>query len=189
LQFSNYGIVILSRNFFNKNWPKVELDGLFEKEISSGRKVILPVWHKVTKEEVQQYSQILAGKYSAKTSEGLDTVVKKILGVLNIDSISSNPSNEIRLLPTKNIKSSTEIEKLIFLFSKSNKFKEAEDSAISLFELEDKFTEEDILKIADISIENDQIFSSFGARKILEGFFRKNSNIIPFEKIKKFFSN
>jgi len=91
-------------------------------------------------------------------------------------------------LPIKNIESSSEIEKLIFLFSKSNTFNEAEESTISLFKFEDKFTKDDILRIAYIAIENDHVFSSFGARKILSSFFRKYSEIIPFEKIKKFFS-
>ena len=86
LKYSKYGIVILSRNFFNKNWPKVELDGLFDKEVSLSRKVILPIWHKITKEEVQQQSHILAGRFAAKTSEGLDIVVKKILEVIDKDN-------------------------------------------------------------------------------------------------------
>ena len=29
---SKYGIVILSRHFFSKKWPKAELDGLFSRE-------------------------------------------------------------------------------------------------------------------------------------------------------------
>jgi hypothetical protein len=46
----------------------------------------LPIWHKITKEEVQQQSHILAGRFAAKTSEGLDIVVKKILEVIDKDN-------------------------------------------------------------------------------------------------------
>ncbi|MCL4385547.1 MAG: toll/interleukin-1 receptor domain-containing protein [Actinobacteria bacterium] len=193
LKYSNYGIVILSKNFFNKNWPKVELDGLFDKEASLGRKVILPIWHKISKEEVRQQSHILAGRFSVSTSGGLNTVVKRILEVIDNDKPDISDSDTLingkRSLPIKNIKSSPEIEKLIFLFSKSNSYNEAEKLTISLIKFEDKFTKDDILRITDIAINNDQIFNSFGARKILESFFKKYSDIIPFEKIKKFFNN
>ncbi|HET6558031.1 MAG TPA: toll/interleukin-1 receptor domain-containing protein, partial [Prolixibacteraceae bacterium] len=48
---SKYGIVVLSKSFFAKNWPQYELNGLTAKEIG-GQKVILPIWHEVTKEDV-----------------------------------------------------------------------------------------------------------------------------------------
>src|SRR4051794_18731366 len=44
LQHSRYGVVILSRNFFNKNWSQYELDALVTRENASGERVILPVW-------------------------------------------------------------------------------------------------------------------------------------------------
>lgn len=39
---SRYGIVVLSKAFFAKNWPEYELNALTAREIE-GRKVILPV--------------------------------------------------------------------------------------------------------------------------------------------------
>jgi hypothetical protein len=53
--------VILSKAFLSKNWPQYELNGLVAKEID-GRKVILPVWYEITKEEVKAYSSTLADK-------------------------------------------------------------------------------------------------------------------------------
>jgi len=64
---SRYGIVILSSSFFAKNWPQYELDGLVAKEME-GRKVILPIWHKVSKDEVRSYSPSLADKVSINLS-------------------------------------------------------------------------------------------------------------------------
>ncbi len=55
LSNSRYGIVVLSGAFFDKNWPQYELDGLVAKEME-GHKVILPIWHKVSKDEVMRYS-------------------------------------------------------------------------------------------------------------------------------------
>ncbi|MFW6275795.1 MAG: TIR domain-containing protein [bacterium] len=64
---STYGIVILSDSFFKKNWTQYELDGLVDREMN-GIKVILPIWHKVTKDEVQKFSPSLANKKALNSS-------------------------------------------------------------------------------------------------------------------------
>lgn len=46
---SNYGIIVLSPNFIQKDWPEYELRGLFAKEIGNN-KVILPIWHQIDRE-------------------------------------------------------------------------------------------------------------------------------------------
>ncbi|MGC1932057.1 MAG: pentapeptide repeat-containing protein [Candidatus Nitrosopolaris sp.] len=79
---SRFGIVILSKNFFRKNWPRQELNALATKSMLTGKKVILPVWHEVTPEEVFRYSPTLADKWAAKTQEGLDIVAQKLTGVI-----------------------------------------------------------------------------------------------------------
>lgn len=66
LAASRFGIVILSPSFFAKQWPQYELDGLVSKEIEGG-KVILPIWHKVSKAEVMSYSPSLADKMALNT--------------------------------------------------------------------------------------------------------------------------
>jgi hypothetical protein len=43
---SRFGIVILSHEFFKKQWPQQELNDLAAREVD-GKKAILPVWHKV----------------------------------------------------------------------------------------------------------------------------------------------
>ncbi len=65
---SRYGIVVLSKAFFAKNWPQYELNGLTAREIE-GRKVILPIWHKVDKEDILSYSPPLADKVALKTAK------------------------------------------------------------------------------------------------------------------------
>jgi TIR domain-containing protein len=74
LRNSDFGIVILSKNFFLKNWPQVELDGLYARAIAGTRKVILPVWHNVTKQEVYNYSPTLADLVGLRTTDGIDKV-------------------------------------------------------------------------------------------------------------------
>lgn len=67
LSNSRFGVVVLSSNFFAKNWPQYELDGLVARE-TSGAKVILPIWHRVTKDEVMKYSPTLADRVALNSS-------------------------------------------------------------------------------------------------------------------------
>ncbi|HAS12588.1 MAG TPA: hypothetical protein DCS55_19080 [Acidimicrobiaceae bacterium] len=46
---SRFGVIILSPDFFRKEWPQAELDGLVAKQRASGAKVILPIWHRLTR--------------------------------------------------------------------------------------------------------------------------------------------
>src|SRR5262245_53890612 len=70
LKESRYGVIILSRSFFSKSWPTRELDALWSREIS-GPPVLFPIWHNVTREEVQRYSPILADRVAISTSRGI----------------------------------------------------------------------------------------------------------------------
>lgn len=65
---SKYGIVVLSRNFFLKNWPQYELNGLTAREIE-GRKVILPIWYGISKKDVLKYSPSLADTIAIDSSK------------------------------------------------------------------------------------------------------------------------
>ena len=58
---AKFGVVILSPSFFAKQWTQAELDALFTKKVDTGRSVILPIWHRVTKDEVAAHSPLLAG--------------------------------------------------------------------------------------------------------------------------------
>lgn len=67
---SQFGVVILSHNFFNKQWAKSELNGLFSKDLQEG-KVLLPVWHNIEQSEILNYSPMLSDKFAASTKKGL----------------------------------------------------------------------------------------------------------------------
>lgn len=73
----DFGVVVLSKHFFAKNWPQQELNGLFGLE-EKDKKIILPVWKGVSKDEVRRYSPILADRVAAKAEEGVDKVVKDL---------------------------------------------------------------------------------------------------------------
>ncbi|TDS11016.1 TIR domain-containing protein [Sphingobacterium paludis] len=64
---SRFGIVIISPSFVKKNWTEYELNGMVAREIN-GHKVILPIWHKISKDEVLKFSPTLADKMALNTS-------------------------------------------------------------------------------------------------------------------------
>lgn len=68
LASSRFGVIILSPDFFRKEWPQAELDGLVSKQRASGDKVILPVWHRLTKDGVLAASPTLADLKALSTA-------------------------------------------------------------------------------------------------------------------------
>jgi len=82
LKQSRFGVVVLSKAFFKKEWPQYELDGLAEREMKGRDKLILPIWHDVTHDDILAYSPSLAGRRAVLSSEGLEKVVDEILDVV-----------------------------------------------------------------------------------------------------------
>lgn len=79
---SRFGIVVLSKLFFSKSWPQYELDGLVTMA-TSGRQVLLPLWHGVSKDEVVSYSPSLADKVALRTAEStIDEIADEIAAVV-----------------------------------------------------------------------------------------------------------
>jgi hypothetical protein len=65
---SRFGVVVLSPDFFRKEWTQAELAGLVAKQRASGGKVLLPIWHRITKDEVLSYSPTLADLKALSTA-------------------------------------------------------------------------------------------------------------------------
>lgn len=84
LKKSSYAITIISPNYVadNKYWTKNELEGIFQKE-SITSKFLLPIWHNITKEQVMNYSLMLASRKALITSmfttEELAEELRKII--------------------------------------------------------------------------------------------------------------
>ncbi|HAS6244501.1 toll/interleukin-1 receptor domain-containing protein [Vibrio vulnificus] len=64
---SKYGLIILSKAFFEKNWTQYELNGLVVREME-GDKVILPIWHNITKDEIMKLSPSLVDKVALNST-------------------------------------------------------------------------------------------------------------------------
>jgi hypothetical protein len=79
---SRFGVVVLSEHFFRKEWTNKELDGLVALEVQ-GRTRILPIWHKVSKDEVTHYSPTLADKVALNTSlSSVGEIADELMGLL-----------------------------------------------------------------------------------------------------------
>ncbi|MXX53618.1 MAG: toll/interleukin-1 receptor domain-containing protein [Dehalococcoidia bacterium] len=62
-----YGVVILSASFIEKDWPQYELDGLVTRQ-NRGERVILPIWHRVTADDIRRFPSPLTDIVSLNSS-------------------------------------------------------------------------------------------------------------------------
>lgn len=87
---SRFGVVVLSQAFFEKNWTQYELDGLVAREMNEER-VILPLWHRVTKQEVISYSPSLADIIALATLNfTIVEIAQEIANVIQNASVGSD---------------------------------------------------------------------------------------------------
>lgn len=79
---SNFGLIVLSKSFFKKNWTEYELKSLNSFEIENGD-VLLPLWKDVTVKEVRKFSPYLADKFALTTKDSIEDIAIKIIEVCN----------------------------------------------------------------------------------------------------------
>lgn len=134
---SLFGIVILSKSFFQKEWTKIELDGLTNIMITTGKDNILPLRYEITPEEVSAISPTLAGIFSRSWDEGVDKLVddvKKLVEVRRsaITPVLSKESNTIipiKIERTPKIRTNSHLNPA-YLFDSENKFSTQREIAI-----------------------------------------------------------
>jgi hypothetical protein len=77
LKHSRFGIVVFSKAFLKKKkWTEYELNGLFARE-KQGKKVILPIWHNIDRQDLAEYSPAFADRM-AKSSESISEIIKDL---------------------------------------------------------------------------------------------------------------
>ena len=75
---SRFGIVVISPYFLQKNWTQYELDGLHARQMT-GERVILPIWHRITKDEITRQAPSLADIYSLNSSTySMEQIINEI---------------------------------------------------------------------------------------------------------------
>jgi hypothetical protein len=87
LRATRFCILVLTPNFLSKGgWPKREYDTAFTRELIENVHLFLPVWHEVTKQDVFEYSPILADRVGVPWSDGVEQVCRKLCGTIQRES-------------------------------------------------------------------------------------------------------
>lgn len=78
-----FGIIVLSEDFFAHQWTQYELDRIVTLP-ATGKQGILPIWHKLTKDEVIAQSPLLADAIARNTTEStIDELAAEIASVIH----------------------------------------------------------------------------------------------------------
>ena len=64
---SRFGLVVLSKSFFDKGWTRYELNGLVTRATAE-KQILLPIWHGISKDEVVSNSSSLGDRFALPTS-------------------------------------------------------------------------------------------------------------------------
>lgn len=75
---ASFGIAILSPAFLAKKWTQDELSGIWARE-SSENKLLLPVWHQITREDLTRRAPMLADRIAVNTAGGLQHVAEELV--------------------------------------------------------------------------------------------------------------
>ena len=97
---STAGIVVLSPNFFKKEWTQNELNALVAIKNSTKKDSIIPIWHNVEYNDILNYSPTLADIYALKSKDGLSVIAKNISSI--IDELKSDNSATSKFALSKN---------------------------------------------------------------------------------------
>lgn len=72
-------ILVITPSFLaNERWTKREFESIFTREVLMNEKIVLPIWHNVTPEQVYQYSPSLVNKFARQWSKGKEVLAHEI---------------------------------------------------------------------------------------------------------------
>lgn len=79
LKDSEFAILVISKDFFEKKWPKYEFEKILNIEFESGIKRVLPIWHRISKDEILTYCPFLLERdKERKTLKTSDLTIAEI---------------------------------------------------------------------------------------------------------------
>lgn len=81
LMASQYGLLLLSPTYIAKRWTSYELDVLHRQHIEQDKK-LLPIWHGISKPQLDNWNPGLSGIIALQSTEGADAIAKKIAHVV-----------------------------------------------------------------------------------------------------------
>jgi hypothetical protein len=79
LRRSYFGVVVLSPNFFERPWTEYELDAIVQRDLSGAGR-LLPIWHRLSQDDVLRRAPSLAGRLALPTSSySTEQIVSELL--------------------------------------------------------------------------------------------------------------
>jgi Glu-tRNA(Gln) amidotransferase subunit E-like FAD-binding protein len=93
---SNYGIIIFSKNFFEKGWSETEFHSLIDNYVKMNKKIVRPILHKISRYEVKKYSATLADLDALETSEGIANIVQELVKEIQSVRLVFDLDNRLR---------------------------------------------------------------------------------------------
>jgi len=82
LRNSDFGILLISPDYLKKGWTNYEMDTLIRQSIEKNKK-LLPIWHGVTKEDVEKRHTGLSGVVSLRSDIGIRSLSMKLVDVIS----------------------------------------------------------------------------------------------------------
>lgn len=79
---SKHGILFISHSYLKKGWTNYEMDNLIRHSIEKNKK-LLPIWHDVSKEEIEKRHLGLGGIFALHSVYGTQVLVTKLTDVLS----------------------------------------------------------------------------------------------------------
>jgi len=98
---SRFGLVVLSRAFFRKKWPRAELEALFAQEGPRRRRVV-PILLGMTHQQVRSNSPLLGGLVALDASQGFEDIATRLHQLLRKATPASGSNSPHRLPPSIN---------------------------------------------------------------------------------------
>lgn len=135
LASARFGVVVLSEAFFAKRWTEWELNGLVQRQVGSGEKLIIPIWHDVNAERVRQFSPSLADIVAIRSCVGIGAAAHQIQGL--VSPKQSAPSSKVSdQAPTNQEAAREALATAISAASELMKWPDGERPRITVFKMQ-----------------------------------------------------
>jgi len=85
LNSSMYGVILLSPHYVSKQWTDYEMDVLHRQHIEKNKK-LLPLWHGITKDQIDNWNPGLTGIVALNSSMGVSQIAERIAKVISNNS-------------------------------------------------------------------------------------------------------
>lgn len=98
---SRFGLLVLSKSFFEKQWTKKELEGLISKEVFDKENIILPIWLDINQIDVYKFSPLLTDKFAIQIknndiNKAYEAIEKKLSSEIATREYIENKIHQIK---------------------------------------------------------------------------------------------